>query len=233
MTSALQNPSGRMLTVKEVFATVQGEGSRTGQPAVFVRFSGCNLWNGLETGRKSASGHCGAWCDTDFVGGTKETAGSLLSRIVEAATSANMARPLVVFTGGEPLLQATSNPVEFAAVLVECLSLGWETALETNGTVAMPPAVAAHWSHVTVSPKGSRLAPGSVAHLKPLQTTDLKIVVPCPMPVEQLAETYQGAILYFQPCDIAGENNTPAAIALANKHGGRLSVQTHKILGLP
>lgn len=233
MTTTLQNPSGRTLTVKEVFATVQGEGSRTGQPAVFVRFAGCNLWNGAESGRSAASGHCGAWCDTDFVGGTKETAGSLLERIVNTASGAGIARPLVVFTGGEPLLQATSNPVEFVAVLVGCLSRGWETALETNGTVAMPPVVASQWSHVTVSPKGIRAAPGSVAHLKPLQASDLKIVVPCPMPVERLAEIYTGATLYFQPCDIAGQDNTQQSIALANKHGGRLSVQTHKVLGLP
>src|SRR5262245_50107104 len=137
-------------SVKEVFYTLQGEGLRAGKPAVFCRFAGCNLWSGRETDRASAT--C-RFCDTDFVGtdgtlgGKYPTADSLADRIASLWPEGQGHR-YVVLTGGEPLLQVD-------AALVEALhSEGFEIAIETNGTLPVPPGI--DW--ICVSPKaGSTL----------------------------------------------------------------------------
>lgn len=223
--------------VREIFPTLQGEGSRTGSPAIFIRLAGCNLWSGVEGHRDRGIGDCALWCDTDFLRGDRMTVEDLVRTIADLALVEGMSRPLVVFTGGEPLLQLSRDPEESAHLLTALRRAGMETALETNGTHPMPRAIAPCWSHVTVSPKGLRAVPGSVDHLHPLDAQDLKIVVPCPMPVEDLVKLYPGATLYFQPRDdqdgSTGRSHLQEALGLARRFGGRVSIQTHKFAGMP
>jgi len=154
-----------MYTVKEIFYTLQGEGANTGRPAVFCRFSGCNLWTGREADRATAI--CD-FCDTDFVGvgpdGGKFTTAAALSDAIEARWPTSEARGrLVVCTGGEPLLQLDSDAI--AALHAR----GFEVAVETNGTQQPPPGL--DW--ICVSPKaraGLRLRHGN----------ELKLVYPQP-----------------------------------------------------
>lgn len=227
------------LIVHALFPTLQGEGSRTGQPAIFVRLAGCNLWSGHAELRAKGAGDCAGWCDTDFVGGERLEGHDLAQRVIALAKAEGMAAPLVVFTGGEPLLQLASQyRQKDVSLLMQSLRLhGAEIALETNGTKEIPSWLGGFFDHVTVSPKGLRSDPGSVEHLRPLaEASDLKIVVPCPMPVEDLLAVYPGARLYFQPRDEGGDHGSDAfaqACRLAALHGGRVSIQTHKLMGLP
>jgi 7-carboxy-7-deazaguanine synthase len=225
--------------VREVFPTFQGEGSRAGQPAVFVRFTGCNLWSGLERGRMKGRGDCARWCDTDFVHGSPYEVEALVEEVARHAQG--MARTLVVLTGGEPLLQvANPDRLDQGLLLVETMRRrGWEVAVETNGTKAIPRELAPILSHVTVSPKAIRGEDGEVLvttdHLHAFAAQDLKIVVPCPMPVEALVALYRRATVFFQPMDAGdiGAGHLAAAFDLARLHGGRLSLQTHKFAGMP
>lgn len=225
--------------VREIFVTLQGEGSRTGSPAIFVRFAGCNLWSGIEDQRNRGIGDCALWCDTDFHRGDRMTVEEIVGAVADRALAEGMISPLVVFTGGEPLLQFKRNVQDGERLLIALRRAGTETALETNGTQEMPHELAPLWSHVTVSPKGLRAVPGSTDHLRPLAAQDLKVVVPCPIPVEDLRKLYPRATLYFQPKDEWGIStldpgaNLALARRLAAQHGGRLSIQTHKLLGLP
>jgi 7-carboxy-7-deazaguanine synthase (Cx14CxxC type) len=210
-------------TVKEIYLTLQGEGVNTGRPAVFLRFAGCNLWSGREADRASAI--CN-FCDTDFVGtsgpggGHFETAADLANAVVSRwpATITNRARALVVCTGGEPLLQLDGN-------LVTALhNAGFEVAIETNGTQLPPPGI--DW--ICVSPKaGADLV---------LRTGDeLKLVFPqagaAPEKFEQLDFRY----FSLQPIDGPDlAENTKLVVQYCLEHPQwRLSVQTHKLLGLP
>lgn len=132
--------------IKEVFNTLQGEGSRVGARSVFVRFSGCNLWDGNPLHRGEGAGACARWCDTDFRKGKVHDVEQLLERM-NAAWPADGGARWCVLTGGEPLLQVDE-------ALVEALEQdGWRVAVETNGTVAPAPRVFARLSHVCVSPK--------------------------------------------------------------------------------
>lgn len=224
------------LRVREVFATIQGEGSRTGSPAVFIRLAGCNLWSGHEEGRAAGRGDCAAWCDTQFIGGERMTGAALADRALQVAEDAGMVRPLFVVSGGEPLLQLGSGRrAAHALELLDRLRAVGETALETNGTRPMLDWLAPKWDHVTVSPKGLRAAPGSVEHLRAFKVTDLKVVVPCPMEIAALAALYPHDHLYLQPRDDGeqGRANMAEAQRLAATLGGRLSVQTHKYIGVP
>lgn len=225
------------LSVKEIFGTFQGEGSRAGQPAIFVRLAGCNLWSGLEAGRATGKGDCAQWCDTDFVHGTRYEPDALVEAIRQEAAASGLSRVLVVLTGGEPLLQIGR---EDGLVVVESMRrLGWEVAIETNGTRPISRELAPLLSHVTVSPKGLRgvgLEPNpSTEHLHSFAATDLKVVVPCPMPLGELLRLYPRAVLYFQPRDSGdvGAGQMQAALHLARLHGGRLCLQTHKFAGMP
>jgi 7-carboxy-7-deazaguanine synthase (Cx14CxxC type) len=216
-----------MYTVKELFPTLQGEGAHTGRAAVFCRFSGCNLWSGREEDRASAV--C-QFCDTDFVGtnglggGKFETASELAESIAKAWTS-NAAGPqqrYVVFTGGEPLLQLDAE-------LIDALHLlGFAIAIETNGTIKVPKGV--DW--VCVSPKAG-------SELIVLQADEIKLVIP------QAGHTHIETLLArFEKMDYRNrflqamdgpqiQENLALAIKLCQKRPlWRLSVQTHKMIGI-
>jgi 7-carboxy-7-deazaguanine synthase (Cx14CxxC type) len=207
--------------VKEIFYTLQGEGANTGRPAVFCRFAGCNLWTGREADRSSAV--C-QFCDTDFVGtdgpggGRFRDAPSLARAVAAAWPPGEGGRRFVVCTGGEPLLQL--DPALLEAFHAE----GLEVAVETNGTVDPPPEL--DW--VCVSPKAE-------APLRVRSGDELKLVYP-----QEGAEPERYAGLGFrhfflQPMDgPAREANTRAALAYCLAHPRwRLSLQTHKLLGIP
>jgi 7-carboxy-7-deazaguanine synthase len=209
--------------VKEIFYTLQGEGAQTGRPAVFCRFSGCNLWSGREIDRDAAV--C-RFCDTDFVGtdgaggGRFADAEALASAVVAQWPAGAGGRPYVVCTGGEPLLQLDPP-------LIEALhAAGFEIAIETNGTKPVPDGI--DW--VCVSPKaGSQLVVE--------QGNELKLVFPQAEP-EARPENFLSLRFdnfFLQPMDGPDrlENlNVTIAYCLANPTW-RLSLQTHKIMGIP
>jgi 7-carboxy-7-deazaguanine synthase len=212
-----------MYSVKSCFYTLQGEGKHAGRPAVFLRFAGCNLWTGREQDRHKAT--C-QFCDTDFVGtdgeggGTFREAGALAAHVAARWPDAQGGRRYVVCTGGEPTLQLDNE-------LVEALhGLGFEVAIETNGTRPVP--VGVDW--ICVSPKAG-------APLVQREGNELKLVFPQPeaMPdrFEPLAAGFDHLLL--QPMDgpELGRNTAEAvAYCLAHPLWG-LSVQTHKALGIP
>ena len=208
-----------MYTVKEIFYTLQGEGVHAGRPAVFCRFSGCNLWTGREADRGSAT--C-TFCDTDFVGvgpdgGRFATPEALAEAVADRWPAGAGGRPYVVCTGGEPLLQLD------AAAVDAFHRRGFEVAVETNGTQPVPAGI--DW--VCVSPKADA----------PLAVTggdELKLVYP-----QELAPPERFAGMGFrhfllQPMDgPALAANTSAAVAYCLAHPGwRLSLQTHKVTGV-
>ncbi len=206
-------------SVKEIFYTLQGEGANAGRPAVFCRFAGCNLWSGREQDRDKAV--C-QFCDTDFVGtdgtwgGKYVTAALLADRLAVTWTSPDV-RPFCVLTGGEPLMQVDAPLV---AALHE---RGFEIAVETNGTQDAPDGL--DW--VCVSPKAG-------APLRLLQGDELKVVVPQEgLDLEALAALpFTHRLL--QPMDgLLARQNTQWAIerCLADPRW-RLSVQTHKVVGI-
>lgn len=207
--------------VKEIYYTLQGEGAQTGRAAVFCRFAGCNLWSGREAERASAI--C-QFCDTDFAdtngpGGGKFTlAADLAAAVMETWPADAAGTRFVVCTGGEPLLQMD----EF---LIDALHAhGFEIAVETNGTIAAPPGL--DW--ICVSPKAG-------TELKQRTGDELKLVYPQtgaePAAFESLAFRH----FFLQPMDGPHrEAYTQAALnyCLANPRW-RLSLQTHKLLGIP
>jgi 7-carboxy-7-deazaguanine synthase (Cx14CxxC type) len=208
-------------SVKEIFYTLQGEGAQAGRPAVFCRFAGCNLWSGREADRASAV--C-TFCDTDFVetdgpgGGRFATADALATAVAAAWPAGAGGLPFVVCTGGEPLLQLDAQ-------LVSALHRrGFEIAVETNGTRPPPPGL--DW--ICVSPKAG-------AELVVRAGDELKLVYPQtgaePERFEPLAFRY----FFLQPMDgPARERNTDAALRYCLTHPRwRLSLQTHKLLGIP
>lgn len=208
-----------MYTVKEIFYTLQGEGRHTGRPAVFCRFSGCNLWTGKERHREKAI--C-QFCDTDFVGtgpdgGKFKMAEELAARIAAAWPHKDQGKPFVVCTGGEPLLQLDTP-------LIDALhAQGFEIAVESNGTVAAPPGI--DW--LCVSPKAG-------APLKQTSGHELKLVYPQPTLLPEAVENLDFETFYLQPMDSpARVGNTQAAIDYCLAHPKwRLSVQTHKVLDI-
>jgi 7-carboxy-7-deazaguanine synthase (Cx14CxxC type) len=206
-------------TVKEIFYTLQGEGANAGRPAVFCRFAGCNLWTGRETDRATAV--C-PFCDTDFVGvgpdgGRFETV-EALADAVEARWPANAAaRPFVVCTGGEPLLQLDAPLV--AAFHARAFGI----AVETNGTLPLVPGL--DW--VCVSPKAN-------ADLLVLAGDELKLVFPQENAPPERYAALAFRHFFLQPMDgPETPRHTRAAIAYCLAHPTwRLSLQTHKLLGL-
>ena len=206
--------------VKEIFYTLQGEGANTGRPAVFCRFAGCNLWSGREADRATAV--C-KFCDTEFVGtdgdggGKFDTPQALAAAVAAKWPAKAIGSKLVVCTGGEPLLQLD-------APLVEALrALGFQIAVETNGTLE-PPA-GDLW--LTVSPKA-----GAPFNLK--RGSELKLVYPQagaePENYERLAFEH----FFLQPMDSPERaKNTALATEYCLAHPQwRLSLQTHKIIGI-
>ncbi|HJV50365.1 MAG TPA: 7-carboxy-7-deazaguanine synthase [Noviherbaspirillum sp.] len=207
-------------SVKEVFYTLQGEGTHAGRPAVFCRFSGCNLWSGRESDRASAV--C-RFCDTDFVSTDGELGGKYdgesLAVAIDALWPAGYpASKFVVFTGGEPLLQLD-------AALIDCVHAhGFEIAIESNGTLPVPQGV--DW--VCISPKVG-------AELRVRKGNELKVVIP--QQDQDLAdyESLDFDHFYLQPMDGPDvERNTRLAIALCKERPKwKLSLQTHKLLQIP
>jgi 7-carboxy-7-deazaguanine synthase len=212
-------------TVKEIYYTLQGEGAQAGRAAVFLRFSGCNLWTGYEKDRAKGPGGCSKWCDTDFVG-TDGPGGGKFRTPIDLAVAVKarwplgdvIARPLVVCTGGEPLLQLDSQ------LLVAFESLGFDVAAETNGTQAAPHGRL--W--LTVSPKAN-------APLRIVRGNELKLVYPQEgMDPEKFTDLQFDHFL-LQPLDgpLRVENTKRALdYCLANPKW-RLSLQTHKFIGIP
>jgi 7-carboxy-7-deazaguanine synthase len=206
-------------TAKEIFYTLQGEGLHAGRPAVFCRFAGCNLWTGREEDRASAV--C-TFCDTDFVGvgpdgGRFGTAEALAEAVASRWHADAGGRPYVVCTGGEPLLQLDEPAIEALH------GRGFEVAVETNGTQPLPRGL--DW--VCVSPKADA----------PMVVTggdELKLVYPQPLapPERFLGLDFRHWLL--QPMDGPRlKENTAAAVAYCLAHPRwRLSVQTHKVLGV-
>ena len=210
-----------MYSVKEIFYTLQGEGANTGTPAVFCRFAGCNLWSGREADRASAV--CN-FCDTDFVGtdgpgGGKFETPAILAAAVEAAWPQRSKGPrFVVCTGGEPLLQLDD------AAIRAFHERGFRVAVETNGTQTLPPGL--DW--VCMSPK-------STAPVVVESGDELKLVFPQADALPERFESLAFDHFFLQPMDgPQREANTRAAIDYCLAHPRwRLSLQTHKIIGIP
>jgi 7-carboxy-7-deazaguanine synthase (Cx14CxxC type) len=210
-----------MYQVKEVFYTLQGEGTHAGRAAVFCRFAGCNLWTGRESARASAI--C-QFCDTDFVGtdgpggGTFTTADDLAAAITAAWTPAIDAHRFVVCTGGEPLLQLD-------AALIDALhAKAFEIAIETNGTQLTPAGI--DW--ICVSPKAG-------AEFIQRQGDELKLVYPQPGLDPADIVDLEFVHRYLQPMDGPDrDKNTALAVEYCQRDPRwRLSLQTHKYLGIP
>lgn len=223
------------LSVVEIFSTLQGEGSKAGTPAVFVRFAGCNLWSGKEESRGNGRGHCAKWCDTDFVKGDRYTPASLADHVRYVAQHGGISRSrgwLLVLTGGEPLLQLRSaDGLAFLELMEECT-----LAVETNGTVLISRELSGLLDHVTVSPKPLKNDADNVEHILVRAGTDLKVVVPGGWSENAVTRMHAWSFKnrFVQPCDLAdnGKQNLPEACALAASLGWRVSVQVHKMLGL-
>jgi len=206
-------------TVKEIFYTLQGEGANAGRAAVFCRFSGCNLWSGREEDRSRAV--C-QFCDTDFVGvgpdGGRFPGGDVLADAIARAWRGDQSKQrFVVCTGGEPLLQVDDE-------LIDALhSRGFEVAVETNGTRLAPRAI--DW--ICVSPKAG-------APLVQKKGHELKLVYPQEGAPPENFESLEFGHFFLQPMDGPQvEQNTRLAVDYCMSHPRwRLSVQTHKILGI-
>ena len=216
-----------MYTVKELFPTLQGEGAQAGRAAIFCRFTGCNLWSGREEDRSSAV--C-QFCDTDFVGtdgdgGGKFVSATQLADAIEKSWLSTLAGPqqrYVVFTGGEPLLQLDKP-------LIDALhSKEFMVAIETNGTIKVPAGV--DW--VCVSPKAG-------SELVVLQADEIKLVIPQAGhdQLESLLARFENMDYrnrFLQPMDgLNAKENMALSVGLCQKRPlWRLSVQTHKMIGI-
>tara|TARA_B100001540_G_scaffold200029_1_gene176211 strand:- start:191 stop:823 length:633 start_codon:yes stop_codon:yes gene_type:complete len=207
-------------SVKEIYYTLQGEGYHTGRPAVFIRFSGCNLWTGHE---KDRSGAICNWCDTDFVGTNGINGGKFsaeeITNIINSLWKGNVqTEPYVICTGGEPLLQMDES-------LIKAIhKAGFEIGLETNGTMIPPDGI--DW--ICVSPKAN-------ADLVLKNGNELKVVYPqCGMN-PRIHEKLKFDHFYIQPMDgIDQKNNIKRSEKFVLDHPKwKLSLQTHKILGIP
>lgn len=207
-------------TIKAIFYTLQGEGVHAGRPAVFLRFSGCNLWSGREEDRPTSL--C-KFCDTDFVGtdvsgGVFSTSNKIINIIEKLWPSSAQSRPFVVCTGGEPLLQLDQNLVDAFH------ESGFEVAIETNGTLEPPNGI--DWT--CVSPKAS-------SELVLQRGDELKLVFPQEEldPQDFLNMDFE----HFRLQPMAGPNqtdNTRLAVEYCLQHPQwTLSLQTHKILNIP
>lgn len=217
--------------VKEMFYSLQGEGARAGRAAVFCRFSKCNLWNGREDSRADAI--CD-FCDTDIVGTDGQNGGTFaneeelsktINKMWPSADQSGRSEPYVIFTGGEPLLQLDK------ALINKMHSLGFEVAIETNGTLEAPEGI--DW--ICISPKAD-------APLKLTQANELKLVFPQELAKPEQFEEFDCEYFFLSPKanpleqsnhDAVKQFNTQLALdyCLANPQW-RLTLQTHKILNI-
>ena len=206
--------------VKELYLTLQGEGAQTGARAVFLRFTGCNLWSGREADRATAQ--C-QFCDTDFVGtdgpgGGRFDTPEALAQAVVATWGREPTHRLVVITGGEPTLQLDPP-------LIDALHAhAFRIAVESNGTLPAPPGI--DW--LTISPKAGTQVVQRHGH-------ELKLVYPQPDLLPHAVADWDFATRYLQPMDGPDQSaNIASAAAYCLAHPGwRLSLQTHKLIGLP
>jgi 7-carboxy-7-deazaguanine synthase len=209
-----------MYQVKEIFYTLQGEGTNAGRAAVFCRFAGCNLWSGREADRQTAQ--C-TFCDTEFVGTDGEGGGKFrlasdLANAVLAAWQGGPAERFVVLTGGEPALQVDT-------ALIDALHAhGFSVAIETNGTLALPEGL--DW--ICVSPKAGSEIRQTTGH-------ELKLVFPQPGLAPETLLGLDFPRRFLSPMDGPRlMENTAAAVAYVKENPvWRLSVQTHKRIGIP
>jgi 7-carboxy-7-deazaguanine synthase (Cx14CxxC type) len=216
-------------SVKEIFYSIQGEGANLGRPAVFCRFTGCNIWNGQEKNR--AQSIC-SFCDTDFVGTDGTNGGAYSSEILLAKeidsvwrknlehSDSSATRPLLIFTGGEPTLQLDE------ALIAEVKKLGFKVAIETNGTNDVPKGV--DW--ITVSPK-------DLSKLKQKSGNELKLLFPFTITPEDVSELNFERFYLSPICETSPEKsqqNTELALryCLENPKWS-LTLQYHKILNVP
>ncbi|MHC2088773.1 7-carboxy-7-deazaguanine synthase [Methylobacterium sp. CM6244] len=206
--------------VKEIFKTLQGEGAQTGRAAVFCRFAGCNLWSGREEDRATAA--C-SFCDTAFVGmdgegGGRFTTSEDLAQAITETWAIGLGHRYVVFTGGEPLLQLD------LALIAAVHAQGFEIAVETNGTLAAPEGI--DW--ICVSPKAGNPLVQRSGH-------ELKLVFPqVEVDLDALADL-NFSHHWLQPMDGPDRlANTASAVAYCMRDARwRLSLQTHKTIGIP
>ena len=210
----------KIYKIKEINLTLQGEGFYTGRPAVFVRFSGCNLWTGHDKDRESAICY---WCDTNFVGldgpnGGKYNIHQITNIIINLWEESESFKPYVVFTGGEPLLQLDEELINYLS------DSGFETGVETNGTIAPPNGI--DW--ICVSPKAN-----TDCIIK--KGNELKLVFPqCginPRNYEKLEFEH----FFLQPMDGKNQNENiqRSKDYIFRNPKWKISLQTHKIIGIP
>jgi 7-carboxy-7-deazaguanine synthase (Cx14CxxC type) len=207
--------------VKEIFYTIQGEGANAGRAAVFCRFAGCNLWSGREQDRPNAI--C-RFCDTDFVGtdgpggGRFANASALAGAVAAMWDGGTGGRPLVVCTGGEPLLQLDD------ALIADLHHEGFQIAVETNGTIPVPTGI--DW--ICVSPKAG-------APLRQTRGDELKLIYPQAGAEPPRYTGLDFRHFFLQPMDgPAIERNTASVVAYCKANPQwRVSLQTHKMMGIP
>ncbi len=207
-------------SVKEIFYTLQGEGAQAGRPAVFLRFAGCNLWTGREQDRSNAV--C-QFCDTDFIGtdglngGVFETPEALAAAVRANWPDGPRGKPMVVCTGGEPLLQLDEAAIDALHIV------GFEIAVETNGTLKVPQGL--DW--VCVSPKAD-------TEIEIRRGNELKLVYPQDKVSPKRFEDWEFEHFFLQPMDGPDlAEATKAAVKYCLAHPKwKLSLQTHKILGI-
>ena len=206
--------------VKEIFYTLQGEGINAGRPAVFLRFAGCNLWSGRLDKREGLGG-CARWCDTDFVG-TDGTRGGRydpedLARVVQSCWPLATGPRLVVCTGGEPMLQLDD------ALIAALHERGFEIAVETNGTIAIPSGI--DW--ICVSPKAGTQLVVKTGH-------EIKIVFPQEGIDPEAFRSLRFDYFILQPMDgpFQSENVRRTLDYCLTHPWWRLGVQAHKVLGI-
>ena len=210
----------KKLSIKEIYYTLQGEGFHTGRPAVFCRFSGCNLWSGREKDRATAI--C-KFCDTNFwgtdgIGGGKYTSDELSTFCSNLWPDVNSKSKFVVFTGGEPMLQLNE------ATISSFKENGFEIAVETNGTIAIPQGV--DW--VCMSPKAN-------TEIVVTKGEELKLVHPQENAEPKLYENFNFEHKFLQPMDGPNvQENIQICIEYCKQNPiWKLSLQTHKILNIP
>jgi 7-carboxy-7-deazaguanine synthase len=214
----------RSYTVKEVFLTLQGEGANSGRASVFLRFTGCNLWNGTPEGRASGKGDCAKWCDTDFLGGDKFTAPQLVDTANALWGQRDELQKFIVLTGGEPTLQLDES------LVVQLQAAGWTVAVETNGTVDNPALAIVDW--VCLSPKRGARVRLATFH-------EIKVVLPGGWTKDELralevmAKQSDCQFAFVQPQDTEGLDSCQTCVEFVTARPyWRLSYQTHKALGL-